>query len=118
MIKHRRHRIMLIVAGLVAGVFGLSALVMVLWNLIIPQVFGVAAVSYWQAMGLFVLAHLLVKSGPPHHFIRGMKHERWRRMMDEQIYRMSPEQRKAFFSDWENRLRHFGTKSEPTSTSL
>ncbi len=118
MVKNRRHRIFLIVAGVTVAVFGFSAVVMFLWNMIMPQIFGVAQVSYWQAMGLFVLAHVLIKSGRPYHYLHGMKHERWRKMMDDQICRMSPEQRKAFFSDWENRFRHVGTEGEPTSTSL
>ncbi|HTX99453.1 MAG TPA: hypothetical protein VMG09_05500 [Bacteroidota bacterium] len=118
MVKHRRHRIAFIVFGGLVAIFGFSAIVMILWNLVIPQVFGITQVSYWQAMGLFVLAHVLVKSGRPYHYLHGLKHERWRKMMDDQICRMSPEQRKEFFSEWENRLRHFGAEGEKPSTSI
>ena len=118
MIKNRKYRIGFFVVGAIVAVFAFSALVMVLWNALMPQIFGVASLSYWQAMGLFVLAHILIKSGRPYHFLHGMKHERWRKMMDDQICRMTPEQRKAFFQDWDNRLQHFGgsggTSSDPT----
>ncbi len=116
MVKHRRHRIGLIVLGAVVALFGFSAIVMVLWNAVVPQVFAASSVSYWQAMGLFVLAHVLVKSGRPYHYLHGLKHERWRRMMDEKICRMNPDQRKEFFAEWESRLRHFGGENESTAT--
>ena len=41
-----------------------------LWNQLMPEIFGLPPISYWQAVGLFVLAHLLFKGhhhqAPPH----------------------------------------------------
>lgn len=49
-----------------AGALGLAlgALVMVLWNWLMPEVFGLPTIGYWKAVGLFILCHLLFKS---HH---------------------------------------------------
>jgi hypothetical protein len=55
--------------AVIALVFGLF--VMLLWNWLMPEIFGLRALSYWQAWGLVVLAHILFKSpgrgrhGPP-----------------------------------------------------
>ncbi|MGA9119933.1 MAG: hypothetical protein WB699_11270 [Bacteroidota bacterium] len=108
----RKHRIAFIVSGVIAALFVFSGLVMLLWNLLMPQIFGLPLLSYWQGMGLFVLAHVLFKGGPTHNAIHGMKHERWRKMMDERLYGMTTEQRKAFFEEWEERLHHFGKAGE------
>ena len=46
-----------------AAVFGLIAAVLVyfLWNWLMPNIFGLSTISYWQAWGLYFLAHLLFK---------------------------------------------------------
>jgi hypothetical protein len=38
--------------------------VRLLWNWLMPAVFGLPQVTYWQALGIFILAHLLLGSGP------------------------------------------------------
>lgn len=35
------------------------AIIMWLWNWLVPAITGWSCISYWQAFGLFVLAHLL-----------------------------------------------------------
>ena len=50
-----------ITLGLVLGL-GLQWL----WNQLMPEIFGLPPISYWQAVGLFVLSHLLFK-GHHHH---------------------------------------------------
>ena len=34
-------------------------LAMVLWNNLIPEIFGLSKISYWQAAGLMILAQIL-----------------------------------------------------------
>ena len=48
-----------------ALVFGL--LVKWLWNWIMPAVFGLGQITYWQAFGIVVLAKLLFGGFGPHH---------------------------------------------------
>jgi len=64
----------MVVGGiLLAGLLGLllGLVVMWLWNWLMTDLFGLPAIDYWQAVGLFVLAHLLFKShlghGHEHH---------------------------------------------------
>lgn len=44
--------------GAAALAAGLGALVMVLWNALLPALFGVSVVTFWQAVGLVVLAKI------------------------------------------------------------
>lgn len=46
--------------GVVAG-FG--ALVMVLWNALMPEIFGLSTIGYWQALGIALLGRLLIGGG-------------------------------------------------------
>jgi hypothetical protein len=42
------------------SVFAISiALVMYLWNILLPEIFGAARISYWQSAGLIILSRLL-----------------------------------------------------------
>jgi hypothetical protein len=45
----------------IAFVLGLA--VMALWNWLMPEVFGLPRITYWQAWGLLLLAHLLFSAG-------------------------------------------------------
>ena len=47
-------------AAVFALVFGV--LVMLLWNWLMPAIFGLGAITFWQAWGLVVLSHILFKS--------------------------------------------------------
>ncbi len=52
----------LVVGGLVfASVFALAFgwLVMLLWNWLMPNLFGLKPITYWQAFGILILAKLL-----------------------------------------------------------
>jgi hypothetical protein len=50
-----------ILAAVLAFLFGL--VVMALWNWLMPGIFGIRAISYWEAWGLVLLAHILFKAG-------------------------------------------------------
>lgn len=43
----------------VFGLFAMSAIVMVLWNEIMPKISVLSPLNYWQAMGLLVLSRIL-----------------------------------------------------------
>lgn len=63
----------LVMAVVLALVFGY--LVMLLWNWLMPAVFGAREVTYWQAAGLILLARLLVGTSSGGGGRRG----KWRR---------------------------------------
>jgi hypothetical protein len=72
-------------ASLFALVFGF--LVKILWNWLMPAIFGLGKISYWQAFGLLILAKMLFGSFGPHHDHHQKDHfhkrvdARWHKMM-------------------------------------
>lgn len=51
----------LITFSIFIAIFALtSAVVMLLWNAIIPSVIGCTSINYWQAAGLIILSRLLL----------------------------------------------------------
>ncbi len=75
----------LVVAGVVAAVvFALlfGWLVFLLWNWLMPALFGLKAVTYWQAFGIVLLSKMLFSGFGLHH---GRRHDlyggkrRWHR---------------------------------------
>lgn len=49
------------IAAALALVLGVA--VMLLWNWLMPELFGLPEIRYWQAVGLLLLSHLLLR-GP------------------------------------------------------
>ncbi|MDR0750383.1 MAG: hypothetical protein LBF62_12565 [Tannerellaceae bacterium] len=85
--------------GFLLVIAGFGAVVMSLWNWLMPALFGLAAIGYWQAMGLFVLTRLLIGNiGPGHGRMMAMDPVRRKWM------KMTPEEREEFI----NRRRRFG----------
>jgi hypothetical protein len=60
------YRIPMVLTGVVVGValaFVFGLLVMALWNWVMPTIFGLPLITYWQGWALVVLAHILFKAG-------------------------------------------------------
>lgn len=55
--------IIAIVLGIAALAAGAGWLVLILWNALIPKIFGLPKISYLEGLGLFVLAHILFSGG-------------------------------------------------------
>ncbi len=83
-------------------VAALSAVVMLLWNALIPSLFAGPVVTFWQAAGLLILCRLLFGGFRPRHG----GHHHWRhRAWRSRWYRMSPDERERFrdgFRRWKH----------------
>jgi hypothetical protein len=77
-----------IVAILLGG-----AVVMWLWNMLVPPIFGWHAITFAQAIGLLVLSKILFGRG---RFGGPWRGTRWRRRMWERWDQMTPEEREHF----------------------
>jgi hypothetical protein len=84
------------VIGLVVGF-----VVMGLWNALIPELFHGPVITYWQAIGLLVLSHVLFRGHCGHG--RGWRHESWRKKFEAKLAAMTPEEREKFRSQWHHR---------------
>jgi hypothetical protein len=72
--EYRRFHAMRIAAMIVGGVvmacvFALAFgwLVMLLWNWLMPMLFGLKGITYWQAFGIVILSKLLFSGVGGHH---------------------------------------------------
>jgi hypothetical protein len=91
----RRHRVLrglkiLLIAMVAVSVF--SFVGMELWNHLMPAIFGLHAISFWQALGLLVLSKI-VFSGFGGRAAFAMH---WRQRMMERWEQMTPEEREKF----------------------
>lgn len=110
--KHRALKVLKIATIAVAACALFSWIVMLLWNALIPAIFGGHRISFWQALGLLILSKILFGG------FRGRPgcRDRWKHRMKERWESMSPEEREKFrerMRDGCNRFRH-SAESQPT----
>ncbi len=99
--KNRKYFFLLFIPVLLGA---LAGVVMLLWNLILPDVLGLKALSYWQALGLLVLSRILFGGfhfgprrgsphfgGPPPHV-----REKWMHLSEEERTRFKEAWRRRF----------------------
>ena len=98
--KTKKHLLHLLL-GLVM-IAGVSLVVMLLWNWLIPHIFGGLAINYWQALGLLVLSRILL-GGRGWHWRRFGHHRGDHNLIREKWMKMSPEERKELI----NKRREF-----------
>jgi len=89
---HRVVRVMVfaLVAGLAAMLLGF--VVEWLWNWLMPAVFGLHTIGYWQALGLLILSKILFSGFHARPGHRGDWRTRFGRRWDQ----MTPEEREKF----------------------
>jgi len=88
----RAKRVLRIVGLVVLIAIALTFAVKGLWNWLMPALFGLHAINFWQALGLLLLSKILFagfRGGPG-----GPMH--WRRRMMERWEQMTPEEREKF----------------------
>lgn len=80
----------------------LIAIVMLLWNWLVPAIFGCSAISYWQAAGLFLLSRILFGGwgsfrGRPAFNSHSRMHDKWMKMTDQEREDFINQRRRHFF---------------------
>lgn len=80
----------LVVVIVAAIVFGFVT--MNLWNWLMPAIFGMKLITFWQALGLVLLSKILFGGFHRH----GGGRRGWKRHMEERFANMSPEEREKF----------------------
>lgn len=90
---------------IIVGFLAFSAAVMLLWNALMPDIFHLRVIDYWQAMGLLVLSKILLtgfRGGPGGGWRRDALREKWGNM--------TPEQREQFRQEWGRRCGRPGDR--------
>src|SRR5215467_8680893 len=80
---------------LTIAIAGFGQAVLHLWNWLMPSLFGLHAITFWQAVGLLALSWILF-GGWRGFGGRPVDKSRWRRRMMERWDQMTPEEREKF----------------------
>jgi hypothetical protein len=93
------------------GVLGIGVVgtaVMLLWNALLPALFGLPMIGFWQALGVLVLSRILVGG------LRGRgSHGHWRGRMIARWEQMSEEERERFRTGMGRRCGGRGSEPMP-----
>ncbi|MBD1393825.1 hypothetical protein [Mucilaginibacter glaciei] len=88
----------------VAAILALvSFVVMQLWNNLLPDILHVGTITFWQAMGIFILSKILFGFGGKGGRGGGAPWMRRKQMMEEKFRDMSPEDRAKFKEQLQDR---------------
>lgn len=98
--RHRPGRFFYLPLLLIAAALIIGAVVMLLWNAILPSLLNINSITYWQAVGLLVLCKILFGGfgprrsggGPP--FKRPYWKDKWSNMSDDEKLKFKEEWRK------------------------
>jgi hypothetical protein len=88
----------------IGGLALVSYIVMLLWNALIPVIFHLTAITFWQAAGILILSKILFGFGKGGH--RGGAP--WMRHRMERFKNMSPEEQARFREQWRDRCGKWG----------
>lgn len=98
-----KSRVAKIVAMVVLGIVGLAVLALIfgifvklLWNALMPAIFGLPEIGFWQAVGLVVLAHIFFGGEHRHRYERSSR-----------TSRKEPSDESSFHSEMERDYRLF-----------
>lgn len=86
----------LAILGIVAFMAIGSAVVMSLWNWLLPPLLGLHLITFWQALGILVLCRLLFGGLGRHGGFRPNFRRRMRERWAERWEHMTPEERERF----------------------
>ena len=100
----------LLLVAVVAGVFIFGSVVMLLWNNILPALFGLKTITFWQAVGILVLSKILF-GGCMGRRCHGRFHKHAHHLHDQYMH-LSPEERDKLKSEWKQRCCSPSPKAE------
>ena len=73
--------------GVVGLIFIFGWVVMLLWNWLMPDIFGLGQITYWQGWGLLLLSSILFKGFPSDSSDGGKRSDRRRKKELKKIMR-------------------------------
>ena len=94
-----------------------GAIVMGLWNAILPAVLGVKTITFVQALGLLLLSKILFGGFGGKKWGGGPRSHEWKQKMAEKWRDMTPEEREKFKAEWKNRCRSWGRREKDKEDS-
>lgn len=110
--KTRSKKVWTIIGWVVLGIVGITGfaflfgyVVMMLWNWLMPLIFGLKEIEFWQAVGIIILAKLLFGGFSGHHKCGDTKRKKTSDCNDKQ-------KTKAGFSKWKHYNKFWESEGE------
>ncbi len=85
----------------IALFFAVGIIIMLLWNCLIPAIFGLKAITYLQALGIFLLSRILFGSFGFWNKKPPFANSNFR----EKMMNMTEEERQQFKEEWKSRFK-------------
>ena len=89
--------------GIALFIFVGGEVVMRLWNWLVPMLFGLRQITFWQAIGILALCRILFGAHGFRGPMRSNVRRRMRERMEERYAAMTPEERERFRQSWRGR---------------
>lgn len=103
-------------AVVVFGLLLLGLVVMTLWNWLVPSMFNGPEITFWQALGLFVLAKILFGGlGSKGRCRQGSE---WKHRYYEKLSTMTPEERERFKQRMKEKWCHSAAPKDDAGTNV
>lgn len=99
-LRHGIAKFIFFSAMAIVFVFAVGNIVMYLWNWILPDAIGAKEITFWKAIGLFVLTRILFGGFKSKGSERG---RRKRRAWKEKWKNMTDEERTEFKQNWKSK---------------
>ena len=90
---HFRKRWYFFIPLILVGFVVFGFITMHLWNYLMPLIFHLPEITFWQTIGLMILSRLILGGFGGHH---GRHHAHCRSYMNEKWETMTPEEREQF----------------------
>ncbi len=102
----RKYKLIFIPFAIAAFGLLIGLVVMNVWNAVIPAVFHLGTITFWQAIEIFILCKILFGFGGKGPGGFGGRGPWGRARMEERFKNMTPEEREKFKAKWEERCGH------------
>ena len=106
--RFRLRKVIGIILLAIVGVFAFGSIVMLLWNALMPVIFHLPLITFWQALGLLLLTKILFSG-----FRGGGPKARWKEKLNDRWTNMTPEEREKIKQEWGRRCRKPFRSDEP-----
>jgi hypothetical protein len=101
--NHRGRTVGFVFIG-IAGFAAITAIIMLLWNWLIPAIFSGPVVTYWQAAGVLILSKILFSGFWGHRRTQSdYRYRVWRKRFEEKMKNISDEDRERFKEKFRHR---------------
>lgn len=99
-------KIFKLLAFLAFFILVIGTAVMIIWNVLMPDLFGLPNITFGQAIGLTILARLLTGGFRTSMMYRSGESWEEKRKMWEKWSQMTPEERERWKVEWRERCNH------------